>query len=297
MIFRSHFLCMKYILHPSLLRHQLPCGSDFGGLHKVEYLAIEHWKSRKANENGIHRFIFRPCISIQDSNSPLVLKVSDKNTNLKENTTNRNIYKPNSYMDGFSLFIKTQQKSGSCSWLWRLLHWARLPCWLARHWCPPGKIPQTKKMVMITIITVIMMTLAQIGILNVVKTIMKMTKLCFFQGNKPILSQLATYHQASLTIFGVVGGPLLGLFTLGVLARWFFETFECKHRENYRKKQKPTSRRVEERGAIFGFLTGLAFVAWIGFGGPKPPPEKLPVSISNCTFSPGWCVSCIFFHS
>ena len=70
-----------------------------------------------------------------------------------------------------------------------------------------------------------------------------------------------------------------------------FETFEWKHRDNYRKKQKPTSRRVEERGAIFGFLTGLAFVAWIGFGGPKPPPEKLPVSISNCTFSPGWCVS------
>ena len=82
---------------------------------------------------------------------------------------------------------------------------------------------------------------------------------------------------------------------MGVLARWFFETFECKHGDNYRKKQKPTSRRVEERGAIFGFLTGLAFVAWIGFGGPKPPPEKLPVSISNCTFSPGWCVNLHFF--
>jgi len=70
--------------------------------------------------------------------------------------------------------------------------------------------------------------------------------------------------QASLTIFGVVGGPLLGLFTLGVLAR-----------------------RVEERGAVIGFLTGLAFVAWIGFGGPKPPPVKLPVSTTNCTVSPG----------
>ena len=54
--------------------------------------------------------------------------------------------------------------------------------------------------------------------------------------------------QASLTIFGVVGGPLLGLFTMGVLLR-----------------------RVQQAGAISGFLCGLALVSWIGFGGPKPP--------------------------
>lgn len=66
--------------------------------------------------------------------------------------------------------------------------------------------------------------------------------------------------QASLTIFGVVGGPLLGLFTLGILCR-----------------------RVEQRGAVAGFLLGLAFVSWIGFGGPKPPTVKLPVSVSNCS--------------
>ena len=107
----------------------------------------------------------------------------------------------------------------------------------------------------------------------------------------------------------------------------------------------PNFRRVEERGAVIGFLTGLAFVAWIGwdvlsifsliktfslshlwvgryflsrcrhfyhqnilfssqnwhilnrFGGPKPPPVKLPVSTTNCTVVPGmskyqifdWC--------
>jgi len=66
--------------------------------------------------------------------------------------------------------------------------------------------------------------------------------------------------QASLTIFGVVGGPLLGLFTLGILFR-----------------------RVEQRGAVAGFLVGLAFISWIGFGGPKPPPVKLPVSVANCS--------------
>ena len=66
--------------------------------------------------------------------------------------------------------------------------------------------------------------------------------------------------QASLTIFGVVGGPLLGLFTLGVLCR-----------------------RVEQTGAVIGFLSGLALVSWIGFGGPKPPSVRLPVSVANCS--------------
>ena len=35
-----------------------------------------------------------------------------------------------------------------------------------------------------------------------------------------------------------------------------------------------------------GFLTGLAIVAWIGFGGPKPPASALPVSAANCS-APG----------
>ena len=66
--------------------------------------------------------------------------------------------------------------------------------------------------------------------------------------------------QASLTIFGVVGGPLLGLFTLGVLFR-----------------------RVQQAGAISGFLCGLGLVSWVGFGGPKPPLAGLEVSLSNCS--------------
>ena len=34
---------------------------------------------------------------------------------------------------------------------------------------------------------------------------------------------------------------------------------------------------------FLGFLCGLFFVGWIGFGGPKPPPIRLPVSTDNCT--------------
>ncbi|XP_062131269.1 putative sodium-dependent multivitamin transporter [Drosophila sulfurigaster albostrigata] len=65
--------------------------------------------------------------------------------------------------------------------------------------------------------------------------------------------------QASLTIFGVVGGPLLAIFTLGV----------CTVRTN-------------QRGVLLGFLLGLGFSFWIGFGSPKPMPEPLPFSTTGC---------------
>ncbi|XP_033609452.1 putative sodium-dependent multivitamin transporter isoform X2 [Cryptotermes secundus] len=65
--------------------------------------------------------------------------------------------------------------------------------------------------------------------------------------------------QASLTIFGVVGGPLFGLFTLGM----FFPF-------------------ANQMGAVTGLLTGLILSLWIGFGGPKPPPKMLPMSTENC---------------
>ena len=37
-----------------------------------------------------------------------------------------------------------------------------------------------------------------------------------------------------------------------------------KIQKKHKQETNTNSRRVEERGAIFGFLTGLAFVAWIG---------------------------------
>ncbi|KAK3880727.1 hypothetical protein Pcinc_014799 [Petrolisthes cinctipes] len=65
--------------------------------------------------------------------------------------------------------------------------------------------------------------------------------------------------QASLTIFGAVGGPLLALFTLGMLCR-------C----------------ANQKGAMSGLILGLVLTLWIGFGQPKPPPPFKPVSIEGC---------------
>ncbi|KAF2884191.1 hypothetical protein ILUMI_21973 [Ignelater luminosus] len=65
--------------------------------------------------------------------------------------------------------------------------------------------------------------------------------------------------QAALTIFGVVGGPLLALFTLGM-----FTTT------------------ANEKGALTGLVVGLSISLWIAFGGPKPPLPKLPVRTDGC---------------
>ena len=65
--------------------------------------------------------------------------------------------------------------------------------------------------------------------------------------------------QAALTIFGVVGGPVFGLFTLGM----FTQT-------------------GNQKGAVIGLLSSLVFSLWIGFGQPKPPIPTLVISTSEC---------------
>ena len=69
--------------------------------------------------------------------------------------------------------------------------------------------------------------------------------------------------QASLTIFGVVGGPLLGLFSLGMMTT-----------------------RANQRGALLGFISSLVLLFWIGFGRPKPPVIPLPTyaNDTDCQF-------------
>lgn len=76
--------------------------------------------------------------------------------------------------------------------------------------------------------------------------------------------------EASLTIFGVVGGPLLGLFTLGMMGK------TCS-----------------SKAAIISFLFSLAVGFWIGFGSIKngDPPVALEKGTSMCSTRFNWSVN------
>ncbi|XP_063619368.1 putative sodium-dependent multivitamin transporter [Cydia splendana] len=80
-----------------------------------------------------------------------------------------------------------------------------------------------------------------------------------FLGVAFIAEHLGGVLQAALTIFAVVGGPVLGVFTLGM-----FTTF------------------ANEAGACTGLISGLALTLWINFGRPRPSPTRLPVSVEDC---------------
>ncbi|KAJ6225066.1 hypothetical protein RDWZM_003611 [Blomia tropicalis] len=73
-----------------------------------------------------------------------------------------------------------------------------------------------------------------------------------------VADKMAGLLQASLTLFGVVGGPLLMLFTAGVCFR--------------------TTNSI---GAMSGFVISLLFGLWIGFGGLLYGKRTSPLPISD----------------
>ena len=79
-----------------------------------------------------------------------------------------------------------------------------------------------------------------------------------------LVQQMNSLLEGSLTIFGVVGGPLLGLFTLGMCTK-----------------------KCSSSAAVLSFLVSLAFGIFMGFGaltsGLKPTP--LATSIDGCDLS------------
>lgn len=82
-----------------------------------------------------------------------------------------------------------------------------------------------------------------------------------------VASLMGSVLQAALSIFGMISGPLLGLYLLGMLFR------------------TPNS-----IGGLTGMIVGLALTLWVGIGGQIYPPlaEKtrpLPLTTINCSSS------------
>ncbi|XP_068611605.1 sodium-coupled monocarboxylate transporter 1-like [Brachionichthys hirsutus] len=86
-------------------------------------------------------------------------------------------------------------------------------------------------------------------------------------GMAGLASLMGGILQAASSIFGIIGGPLLGLFTLGLLCPF-----------------------ANSKGALSGLVSGLVVSLWMAIGAYTypPPPEltrPLPLSTEGCNFT------------
>ncbi|XP_010211212.1 PREDICTED: LOW QUALITY PROTEIN: sodium-coupled monocarboxylate transporter 1 [Tinamus guttatus] len=79
-----------------------------------------------------------------------------------------------------------------------------------------------------------------------------------------LASVMGALLQAALSIFGMIGGPLLGLFTLGILFSF-----------------------ANEVGAFVGLISGFIITLWVGIGAQTYPP--LPTRTNPLTLSTAMC--------
>lgn len=83
-----------------------------------------------------------------------------------------------------------------------------------------------------------------------------------------LMDNLTHFAEIVMSLFGLVGGPLMGIFTLGMYFPW-----------------------ANNKGAICGLITSVALMFWIGFGaifirsqGQSLVYDLKPVSTAGCTF-------------
>uniref|UniRef100_A0A3Q1FTL4 Solute carrier family 5 member 8 n=1 Tax=Acanthochromis polyacanthus TaxID=80966 RepID=A0A3Q1FTL4_9TELE len=86
-------------------------------------------------------------------------------------------------------------------------------------------------------------------------------------GMAGLASVMGGILQATISIFGIIGGPLLGLFTLGIVC-------PC----------------ANSKGALSGLVSGLVVSLWLGIGAqiyPPPPDMSRPLSLTTegCNFT------------
>ena len=67
------------------------------------------------------------------------------------------------------------------------------------------------------------------------------------------------FYQACVTVTGLILGPLLGIFTLGMI-----------------------SETATERGAISGVIAAIIIGFLMAFGQPRPTALQLPLKVDGC---------------